>query len=228
MLDTPQREPQSAPVSPPVESTVTHPAQVIEVPPWSRADIFLALVAVAVIGLVAWLLVHSLNRQQDRYSENIKLAISTQAPDHAAALAYARASDAAVVKVAALFLGFVLVFLGALYTLRAIEVSYSLSYRGQDRAGAGFKTTSPGLVMVTLGVALVVLTVYSRTDVLYSGGDSEGTPEQLQSPSTAPHEVPKGGSSTSGGGEGAKQGGRGRRSSTTVLPPIGPIKSPPG
>lgn len=79
-------------------------------------------------------------------------------------LAFTRAADFAIVKTSVTFLGFVLALVGALYVLRVSSSSYSLGVKASGKE-ANLSTTSPGLVMVTLGVVAVVSALFSKSDV---------------------------------------------------------------
>ncbi len=57
-----------------------------------------------------------------------------------------------------------LALLGALYVLRIATVKYSLDLKSKG-SSASLGTSSPGLVMITLGVATVVCALYSRSYV---------------------------------------------------------------
>jgi len=74
------------------------------------------------------------------------------------ALAFARSFDAAVIKTGSIFLAFLLVLLGGLYTFRLGDVLYKLSGEGGSLKGA-FETASPGLVMLTLGIVVIAVAI---------------------------------------------------------------------
>jgi hypothetical protein len=101
-------------------------------------------------------------------------ANGSDVPDHAAALTYAQALDEAIIKTSALMLAFVVVFLGALYVLRTSTAQYHLSVTGKETSGT-LETSSPGLVMVTLGLVIVAVAVLHRTDISYQA-PSQGPP----------------------------------------------------
>ena len=120
----------------------------------------------ALLGLLSTLLVASVALQWQKYDSVIRVAAVESPPDHSAVLCYARALDAAVIKTCALMLGFTVVFLGALYVLRTTTVAFSLGLSGKGYNGT-LQTTSPGLVMITLGLAIVATTVLTKADIDY-------------------------------------------------------------
>lgn len=119
--------------------------------------IILALILVAVFSLLAT----SIFLQFGNYSNALDVAIGQQV-SHTVLLSYLRAMDFAFIKYTALCLGFLLVFVGALYLLRVNQVAYEISMRGGD-SSVSFQTASPGLVLATLGVTIVVLTLYNKS-----------------------------------------------------------------
>ncbi|HXU33798.1 MAG TPA: hypothetical protein VN851_24780 [Thermoanaerobaculia bacterium] len=125
------------------------------------------LVAATLAMMVAISLVlYTVVTQMSVYRTSIDAVFSRPGPvDHAAVLAYARSGDFAAAKFSALCLGFTLIFLGAAYTLRMARVGYELSVEKEDVAKASLSTTSPGLVMVSLGVVLVALAVLTQSSV---------------------------------------------------------------
>ena len=128
--------------------------------------IALFVVVCMILASLAGLLGASLIFQHDNYSRGIAAALSSITKDHNSVITYSRAWDFAVVKTSALFLAFTLIFVGALYVLRVAETRYALSMEGQ-RVKGSLETSSPGLVMLTLGVILVGLVLYSKSTVEY-------------------------------------------------------------
>lgn len=86
--------------------------------------------------------------------------------DHAAVITYARGLGAAFIKTSALFLGFILIFTGTLYVLRTAEAAYEIHVASGKSQGY-LQTTSPGLVIVSLGVVLTVVTILTKSDLDY-------------------------------------------------------------
>ncbi len=126
-----------------------------------------AAVAVVLLSLIA-LLATNLAFQYFNYRDGITFALADpKVIDHAIVLTYSRAWDFAVAKTSALFLAFLLVFTGALYVLRSAEVRFEAS---ADKGGfkGNLSVSSPGLIMVILGVFLVAFVLSNKTMVEYS------------------------------------------------------------
>jgi hypothetical protein len=145
---------------------------------WSKGmkwlDRALFIVVTAVILAVMCLCSYSLVIQIRDYESGARAAVQGQGVDHAAVLAYTRALSAAVVKTSAVFLGFLLVFTGALYVLRKETAKYGLKFTVKDHESpiaADLAANSPGLVMITLGVVLLTAALFSQSRL-----DYESTP----------------------------------------------------
>lgn len=110
--------------------------------------------------------------QYRNYNAGISAALGAASVDHAVVITYTRAWDFAVVKVSSIFLAFCLIMVGALYVLRAATVSYSFTMANRAQKSS-LETGSPGLVMITLGVVLMAVVVFSTSRVDYqSASDS--------------------------------------------------------
>lgn len=152
-------------------------------------DRMLMITVSLILALLSGLMIVSLTRQRAMYVHAIDVALGVQhtaaengapasggavaaeaqearAPDHAAALTYARALDEASIKTSALMLAFVLVFLGALYVLRTTTSAFHLGLQNAASSGT-LETSSPGLVMVSLGLALCTIAVLHKTNIDY-------------------------------------------------------------
>jgi hypothetical protein len=108
--------------------------------------------------------------------------------DHAAVITYARGLGAAFIKTSALFLGFILIFTGTLYVLRTAEANFQLAITKGDVQGS-LQTASPGLVIVTLGVLLTIVTLTVKSDL-----DYQKTTQMIDQPPVerlAPDTTPK-------------------------------------
>ncbi|MDC0709812.1 hypothetical protein POL68_15170 [Stigmatella sp. ncwal1] len=109
-----------------------------------------------------------------------------------AVLAFSRARDAALVKGGALLLCFIVVALGALIVLEGTKAVYSLSLKQGARKSA-LETSSPGLVMITLGLSLAygVMLHDSTIDLSLGGASGAGPSERTSPPPLDPtHEPP--------------------------------------
>jgi hypothetical protein len=137
----------------------------------------------AIVLMLVTLFVLGATIQYKSYQAAINSALAEPLKDHAAILSYNRARDAAIVKTSALFLGYLLVFTGALYVLRTASTSYRFGVKTERYAGT-LQTSSPGLVISTLGILLIAVTIITRSDINYdapsvqpavAAGDYHGT-----------------------------------------------------
>lgn len=118
------------------------------------------------------LLTVNLFLQWNNYDQGIKAATQNGAIRHDIVITYSRAMDFAFTKTSTIFLGFILVFVGALYVLRIEKSSYQIDFK-KDDTGASFQTASPGLVLVSLGVIAIIAATYNKTFIEYSySGDN--------------------------------------------------------
>jgi hypothetical protein len=127
------------------------------------------VVAMMLLFTVALLSVN-LVFQHRNYDAGIAAALKSNSIDHAVVITYTRAWDFAIAKISSIFLAFCLILIGALYVLRAASASYSLSVTDQFRKSS-LETGSPGLVMMTLGVALMAIVILSSSTVEYKSPD---------------------------------------------------------
>jgi hypothetical protein len=132
--------------------------------------ILIAITALFVVGLFV---------QWSGYNAGLQVAL-TPPVDHGAALSYSRGLDAAIVKSSALFLGYLLVFTGALYVLRSSTAGYQLSVQTGSHSGT-LQTASPGLVIITLGVLLIVVTILTKSKLDYVPPPPQQQEEKAQS-----------------------------------------------
>lgn len=141
-----------------------------------RPEWVAAVLVVLAMYLIGCLLVASIEFQQGNYGSVIGAALGVEPPDLAAVLSSLRSLDFFVTKASALYLAYLLTFLGAFYVLLSIKASFYASAGGNS-----LMTSSPGLVMVSLGVLLVALTLFSTTVVRYSpsGTDSGERREEV-------------------------------------------------
>ncbi|WP_375771234.1 hypothetical protein NR798_10140 [Archangium gephyra] len=77
---------------------------------------------------------------------------------------FARAEDAALIKGGTLLLSFLVVVLGALMVLEGTQAFYKLSLEGEAKKSA-LETSSPGLVMISLGLALAYGVISYKTEI---------------------------------------------------------------
>lgn len=124
------------------------------------------VVSVLLVGIFILLSIN-LYLQWYNYNRAISFAINN-GDGNSAILTYSRAMDFAFTKATALCLGFLLVFVGALYLLRVNQSAYSIALSGGS-ANVSLQTSSPGLVIVTLGVITVLFTIYNKSYISFSG-----------------------------------------------------------
>jgi len=86
--------------------------------------------------------------------------------DYSVVIAYATVWDAAVMRISSLILGFVIVFVGSLYVLRSTPSPYEASLEGKGFKGR-LQTSSPGLILVTLGILLITVVLRSPATIDY-------------------------------------------------------------
>jgi magnesium-transporting ATPase (P-type) len=135
--------------------------------PSEMLDWRLFSVVCGILVMLTVLFVFGVWVQWKGYQEGINAALAEGTKDHAAILSYNRALGAAIVKTSALFLGYLLVFTGALYVLRKASAAYRLSTKASGFEGT-LQTSSPGLVIITLGVLLIAVTILTKSDVEYT------------------------------------------------------------
>jgi len=153
----------------------------------SKIDILLGTVTLAVLLSVFSLLLYTLLAQWQNYQRLLEVSISGKAGmELGMGLSFARAADAAVIKTCSIFLAFVLIFLGGLYTFRVGDALYRLTAEGHGIRGA-LETASPGLVMVTLGMLLICVAIWKehRIDVASSPAPPNAVAVSTVSTSTA-------------------------------------------
>jgi hypothetical protein len=64
-----------------------------------------------------------------------------------------------------------------LFVLRSSEVTYNLAVEAKDYKGA-LQTTSPGLVIITLGDVLIAIAVLTKSTIDYNAPPSVSMPVQ--------------------------------------------------
>ena len=149
-----------------------------------RLDRSLFVVVGTVLGLLMVVLFLSLYAQYDNYHDAIMQEFESADPiNHASIISYSRALDFAVAKMIALFSACTLVLIGSLYVLRIGEAEYKLAV-GNEKGKGAFQTSSPGLVMVTLGAVLIVLILNTQSTIEYNSSpdinDGQSNDHELQ------------------------------------------------
>ncbi len=134
-----------------------------------RLDNRLFMVVSSILGVLALLCIAGLAIQISVYSTELNLVKAAEEK-----LTFARALDAAILKTSGLFLGYLLIFTGALYVLRIATSHFRLSLKSGAHSGS-FQTSSPGLAMITLGVFLVAIAILHTTTISLSSSRPEAT-----------------------------------------------------
>jgi hypothetical protein len=131
-----------------------------------------ALVVALLTGVAAWLVFGHLDSTSN-YRDGIEMAqtyFSRHSHDDGFrpdlsllyVMSLARASDAQFTKASALFLAYLVILLGSLFTLKGIQAAYRLRVAGAGKVSA-LETSSPGLVLITLGTILVATTFMTQS-----------------------------------------------------------------
>jgi len=138
-------------------------------PSQSIPDKLIFTIVALLLVLVSLILLTNMVLQWSNYHQGIQLALKETDYPHVVILAYSRAMDFAFSETSTIFLGFILVFVGALYLLRLAQSAYGAGLHNST-VSFSLQTTSPGLVLATLGVATVLSTVYDKTTVSLDHG----------------------------------------------------------
>lgn len=140
---------------------------------WDAIALYVALVVVMVgIGIMVY---HGLSSASTRYgslrtiSQNYYDAHGQDLefrPDLSMlySLQASRAEDILFLKCSALLLGYLTIVVGSLFVLTGNQAFYSLKIAGKGTTSA-LQTSSPGLVLITLGTLLVAITVVTQSTV---------------------------------------------------------------
>lgn len=137
--------------------------------PSSAWDYVTYVVVVLLLAAAGAFLYNTVAESRSMFGRGIQLAeqtLSASRPELATheIFVLSLAHQVVAFKATALFVGAMIAVLGGLFVLRTSEVRYDLS-----AAGAGWKlslgTSSPGLVMISLGCALVAVAVVSKVAV---------------------------------------------------------------
>jgi OmpA family len=146
-----------------------------------KLDAALFTVVTLVLFTILCLLIWSLQFQSNTYKTGIQTALQeTTLGHHTIALAYARAFDFAVAKTSVIFIGMLLVFVGSLFVLKVVNAGYTLGLESSEKGKATFTTSSPGLVMITLGIVTVNIAMFSKSFVNVDTGTGSLTGEKLE------------------------------------------------
>ena len=100
-------------------------------------------------------------------------------PNHTAAVSYSNAMTAAVTKTSSVFLSFLVVFLGGIYVLMPKRDSFALDVQSHS-VKANLASNSPGLVMMTLGIALTIVALAMKSEIIIEGNGGQAEPASPQ------------------------------------------------
>jgi hypothetical protein len=130
-------------------------------------DRYLLIIVSVLMTAFVLILVGYLGFQLRNYGRGIEASLRPGDPlGHSALITYARSLDFAVVKISSVFMGIMLVFIGALYLLRVAEAAYSLGVQTGE-VKTSLQTSSPGLVLATLGVVCVLFALYDKSTITF-------------------------------------------------------------
>lgn len=152
----------------------------------------IAVFIFALFLLVAILMCWSVYEQVKMITLATDVALKAPDVDHAAVLGYSRALNTAVVKTCCVFLGYLLMYLGGLYILRTSRQAFGVEIEGKGLKGS-LNTASPGLVMASLGTALVLCALFHEPKLDYAPGSTVPAPTSPYPsvPSTEYEQPPK-------------------------------------
>jgi hypothetical protein len=148
-----------------------------------RASFITLLLIVVGVAIYVFRLVNfSLHTQTDTYIRASQDA--AKSPNHGPELVldFTRVMDSAIVKSIVVFMGFVVTLVGIMCVLRAATASFSLEVKSGTQSGA-LNTSSPGLVIVVLGIFAVGLALYSKTDISIQEGRGQPAGSEASAPS---------------------------------------------
>jgi len=152
--------------------------------PISPAPILASVIPVAVLVFLCALIVYGLWRththvtmiqgmardyisdaaKSDSYRPSLALSFASYAANYEAAM---------FTKCIALVMAYVLVVLGCVFVVQGIRAYYHLTVE-HAKVKSALQTSSPGLVLITLGCALVAVAIFVQTDLSIAVGDVDG------------------------------------------------------
>ncbi|OKS84556.1 OmpA family protein [Mucilaginibacter polytrichastri] len=157
-------------------TTTAAPEPHIQQPDLKTIDWILIVVVMLVLGLAGFTLYQNLHSQDQVYDKVIAQFMNAKdtSTSSAAVLAFSRARDFANMKAASMLVGFLLIFTGALFLLKIFALSYHLKADKTPAGSFSLESSSPGLVMITLGVAIMSVVLLTKTEV---GLETETRPD---------------------------------------------------
>ena len=124
--------------------------------------ILIAIVSTVLLSLTIFLLcdLSSFNSSYDTIIKNI-----IHSGEDQDVLAYSRAKDFNNMKSITLIVSFLLIFIGAIYLLKVFNLNYKFGLDNPSLGKIDLQATSPGLVMITLGVILNIAILMTKTEI---------------------------------------------------------------
>jgi hypothetical protein len=141
-----------------------------------QAKTYIYVVLAATIALIAVFFYTFVNQSSANYTKGITAADKMSAPglgtdflaiSMPAIMQFSRARDAFVLEISVFLLGFIIVALGGMFVLAGVEAAYQLRVEN-DKVKTALETSSPGLVMISLGVFLVLFAVYIHSSFTFN------------------------------------------------------------
>jgi hypothetical protein len=129
---------------------------------WILAFVCICILA-ALIAIMTWAL-HWHIETLDRVSNDL---LKRPGIPSGSLLMFIGIANFAILKTCALCFAFVLIFLGSMYVLWPGRASFALEAEQADTK-ASLRTSSPGLVMIALGVLLTALVVFYKANLSMS------------------------------------------------------------
>lgn len=99
--------------------------------------------------------------------------------NHTEAVSYSNAMTAAVTKTCSVFLSFLVVFLGGIYVLMPKRDSFALDVKSHS-VSANLASNSPGLIMMTLGIALTIVALMIKSEITIDSGPQQAAASQTE------------------------------------------------
>lgn len=169
-----------------MEKNSIDPTRMNRAIPFRFIDYILIMVVIAILVIIGTVLIQNLNALNSSYEIVINQALKDapkseveKAGNYSSLLAFSRAKDFSNIKASAMFVGFLLIFTGALYLIKVFNQSYEINVNRADVGSVSFNSSSPGLVMITLGVVVMICVLSIKTDVDYSFETGSSGKEQV-------------------------------------------------
>jgi uncharacterized membrane protein YjgN (DUF898 family) len=131
-------------------------------------DRIIILVAVVLTVFTITLLLGNLYFQYTNYEQAITQSLEEGFVDYAAVLSLSRAYDFAVLKTSGMFLGYGLIMLGSIFVLRRQQDTYELDLGSAEAGRLILRSSSPGLIVISLGVVLMCTMVLVKQNITYA------------------------------------------------------------